>query len=205
MQGRCARADRMDPARSKPAARMMAAVLAAMLLIAQTVAASAQSSARSPRVYRNPEYGFVVRIPTILQIDVPPAPAPAHGFDLHVAPDADGWVFAAYEALDAHTLAVEADSTVAMRAQQGCRVLQRKSGTLGGAAAEDLTFRCAPKSAGGHATIEHTVMALRDPPHRGLITYNVGVRYAEGSATRAEAERVLRTLLDGFVFTSLDP
>jgi len=181
------------------ARRRMMRVLAWILALAGVHRAQGQQAAGR---YVNPNYRFAVRIPAGLRIRTARAPAPNHGFDARIAPGAAAWATAAYEALDASTLSAEVDSMIAVRWKDGCRLAQRKATALGGAPAAELTVRCAPRTRGGPATVEHGFVAMRSPPGRGPVVYEVGVKYPAGAAAAAEAERVLRSLAAGFSFTS---
>ena len=164
------------------------------------VAACLLLAGAAPARYENVDYGFAVRLPAGLRIEIAPAPAPNHGFDARVAPGTKVWVYAYYPE-QTETLAQEAASTSATWRKSGCRETDRRSATLGARPAVELTFTCRPVSGSEGPTIQRVRMAIRTARDRGQVAYHVGWQRPPGSPHRAEVERVYGQLVDGFAFT----
>ncbi|HET7464641.1 MAG TPA: hypothetical protein VFJ82_25590 [Longimicrobium sp.] len=180
----------------------VARVLACVLLAAAARQAPAQRGGHPPRRYTNPEYLFSVPLPQGVQVVTGRPPTPNHGVGLQVATDAKAWAWAEYETLDAETLPAEVESMRGIWAGNGCAVTGQRNGRLGGRAAVEVTFRCGPRGGRGQPDVMKLLLTMHTPPERGLVVYQVGVQYKQGSPAAARAERLYRELSAGFTFTT---
>ncbi|HET7232011.1 MAG TPA: hypothetical protein VFJ16_18540 [Longimicrobium sp.] len=178
---------------------VLAAVIVCLLMLVGARPADAQTRGAAVRRYQNPEYLFAVRYPASLPIVTDRAPRPNHGLRVPLAPSVDAWVFASYGLETATTLVETVKEQRALFPR--CAVLEETRAALGGGPATQLTLECPPESGRGKPSVFRRILAVRQPPERGLVLYEVSVEYPKGSPAAANAERVFRTLVDGFSFT----
>jgi len=172
----------------------MAKVLACVLL------ADCKREAPAQR-YANPEYEYAVQLPSGVEIETSTAPNPNHGFRVRLPPPAGVWVWAHYETENVYTLAEEVESV--RESWSGCRMTERKTATLGGVPAAELTLQCpaAPPESKLPQTMR-LLLTLRTPPDRGPIVYTVRLQHPRDTPAPAEAEAAYRAAIDGFSFTT---
>lgn len=183
------------------AARLRRVALAsACILVAGAGRGTLAKGDEAPaRRYLNPEYEFAVALPRGVRIETSRAPAPNHGFDVRLPSSVHAWVFAYYpDEVSTLSQAVAYEAEVRLT---GCALTERKSATLGGIPAVELTLRCPSRPGHAESTTERVILTLQRPPDRGLISYEVAVQYPTASRNRDDAERVFRALADGFSFT----
>src|SRR5689334_22441765 len=125
---------------STAAAQRRAKVLACVLLAGCTREAPPRRSDAPPTRYANPEYEYAVQLPSGIEIETSTPPNPNHGFRVRLPPPAGVWVWAHYETENAHTLAEEVESV--RESWSACRMAERKTATLGGVPAAELTLQC---------------------------------------------------------------
>ena len=180
------------------AARGITLVAACLLGLAVTRECRAQAAEPPARRYENPEYLFSVRYPLGRPIERSSGPGPNHGFNVEVAPGTSAWVFAGYPE-SASTLAeAVAEQRDVFRA---CALTEQESGVLGSQPAAQLTFECPAKAPGHQPNTLKLLLTMRTPPGRSPVVYEVGLQHPKGSRSAPNAERVYRTLAEGFSFT----
>jgi len=152
------------------------------------VTGSAQEAAPE---YRNVDYGYAVRLPKDIKIEVTEPPAPNHGFGVHVTPDAYVWADASY-AEAAGTLGEAVAETRALL-QERCRETRHRTTGLGTLPAVELVLRCRSRDEAHAATIRNEVIAFRHG-----IRYSIALERSASEAGNARLERTFRDLIEGF-------
>ncbi len=155
-------------------------------------AGSADSKGRDD--YRNRDYAYAVHLPPGTEYTMAGAPNPNHGFRIDVGPNAFVWVDASYT--DASTLA-EVAAGVREEWQPKCSVESAAEGTLDGAAATEMVFRCRAERAGETTSIR-ILASLKTPHGRGRIRYQLGVQCPKDGNLGDRSEKMFDVVRRGF-------
>jgi hypothetical protein len=167
------------------------------VIIMFSVLAMAFTSSEN-KLYKNENWGFLVRLPKGLRYETSRAPNPNHGFQVPISRTSFVWVNA--ESSDDQSLSAATKTELGLWLGMGCSQLGRSSTSLGKRPANWLMLKC---PAGlGQNTFKRVsvVVALESPLGVNNTAYAVGVAYMPGGDEARVATATFDVVRRGFQF-----